>query len=124
MTEQTINLNGKDVELYSYEHLSFNNSFAREDRREFLLDNIEKIISEQRDTDWGKRFITTFESAKEFVNKEPSDIENYDDKLQNIIIQGNMFGLGSAWGVSIEADILWAAAAISLEKTMNNPQPR
>ena len=108
---ETINLNGKDINTYSLEHLSFQNPYASEDRKDLLVNEINKILTEQSKTEWGEKFLTVFEIALELTNKDINDIEDYADKMKFVIYEGNMFGLGASWGVSKESYILWAAAS-------------
>lgn len=111
---ETINLNGKEINTYSLEHLSFQNPYATEEQKTSLISEIEKVINEQSDTDWGKSFLPVFKIALELVNTNMNEIDDYLGKMKFIIHEGNMFGLGASWGVSKEAYILWAAAAHSL----------
>jgi hypothetical protein len=119
MNEKTINLGGKEIPVYSYEHLSYENPYAKEEKRDLLLKEIDSILNNNRETEWGQKFIKTFQIAKDFINNNPDEIENYENKKKFLIYEGNMFGLGAAWGVSKEAYLLWASVAISMKKENN-----
>jgi hypothetical protein len=110
--ETHIELGGERLRLWSREHLSAQNVYAAmsDDKLVQQFDRYIERVGEQT-----PKLITAMRDALktgEFLPGQPVS----DAFLRLSIREGHGYGLGAAWGVSSEADLLWAGAARLMER--------
>lgn len=104
---------GKTVRLFSTDHLEQSNPYATKNA-ESLLERVNKYLDDVAGKDWPHE--NTFAIAKDLLEGPNDDLRKTKIRLFYMIREGNMFGLGAPWGVSEEANILWATAYHCLKK--------